>query len=157
MFQFSFQTRFHRAEPTAVSRTVLGSDRLPDWVRSACVLVAEYLRRHGIAPAGYPFARCRRLPSGLIEVEAGFPVGAPIDGAGPVGPSRLPAGPVVAVWHTDPDEKLAETYRAIDDWLHSEHAVPTGDSWEVYHDLPGCDRLGSRIEVVQPIAFPASN
>jgi effector-binding domain-containing protein len=70
-----------------------------------------------------------------------------------VAPSSLPAGPVLAIWHTDPDEKLAATYQAIDDWLESEGAVATGDSWEIYHDLPSCDQVGTRIEIIQPLTF----
>ncbi|WP_329000989.1 hypothetical protein OHA18_41980 [Kribbella sp. NBC_00709] len=25
--------------------------------------------------------------------------------------------------------------------------------WEIYHDLPTCDEVGTRIEVIQPIRF----
>jgi effector-binding domain-containing protein len=147
------QTRFHPEEPTAVRRTILVPEQLADWVPSACSLVAEQLRHQGIAPTGYPFVRCHPLPDGVIEAEAGFPVEAPIAGSGVVEASVLPAGPVLAVWRTDPDEKLALTYHAIRDWLETEGAVPSGDSWEIYHDLPTCDRVGTRIEIVQPISF----
>ncbi|HWD82084.1 MAG TPA: GyrI-like domain-containing protein [Kribbella sp.] len=134
-------------------RTVLVPEQLADWVPSACVTVAEHLRHHGIAPAGYPFARWHPLPDGAVEAEAGFPVAAPIPGCEAIEPSTLPAGPVLAVRHTDPHEKLAETYHTVDDWLDSEHATATGDSWEVYHDLPTCDHVGIRIEIIQPISF----
>lgn len=155
------QVRFHSEEPTAVRRTVLFPEQLADWVPSACATVAEHLRHHGIAPAGYPFARCHALPDGEIEAEAGFPVAAPVSAlvaalvsAGDqVEPSTLPAGPVLAVWHTDPHQKLVETYHTLDDWLDIEHAAATGDSWEVYHDLPTCEQVGIRIEVIQPITF----
>lgn len=147
------QVRFHYQQATAVRRTQVIPEQLPDWVPSACAVVAEHLRHHGIASAGYPFARCHPLPDGLVEVEAGFPVAAPIADNGLVEPSTLPAGPVLAVWHTDPDQKLAETYAIVEEWMETEGATPTGDSWEVYHDLPTCDRLGTRIEIVQPITF----
>ncbi|MFF0268209.1 GyrI-like domain-containing protein [Kribbella sp. NPDC004536] len=150
--------RFHSEELTAVRRTVLDAEQLADWVPSACATVAEQLRHHGIAPAGYPFARWHPLPDGEVEAEAGFPVTAPVAGAWVAGdevvePSILPAGPVLAVWHTDPHQKLAETYHAVDDWLETEHAAATGDSWEIYHDLPTCDHVGTRIEIIQPITF----
>jgi effector-binding domain-containing protein len=147
------QVRFHGEEPTAVRRTVLVPEQLADWVPSACAVVAEHLRHHGIAPAGYPFARCHALPEGVIEAEAGFPLAAPLPDSTLVEPSTLPAGPVLAVWHTDPDQKLAETYHAVDEWLETEHARPTSDSWEIYPDLPTCPHVGTRIEIIQPITF----
>ncbi|HEY3560602.1 MAG TPA: hypothetical protein VGL05_24220 [Kribbella sp.] len=147
------QVRALTEQPTAVRRAVLVPEQLTDWVPSACAVVAEHLRHHGIAPTGFPFARCHALPDGLIEAEAGFPVGAPIADSAVAQPSTLPGGAVVAIWHTDPDEKLALTYQAVEDWLQKEGAVPTGDSWEIYHDLPTCDDVGTRIEIIQPITF----
>ncbi|MFF0344760.1 hypothetical protein [Kribbella sp. NPDC004875] len=147
------QSRFHYEEATAVRRAVLFPGQLQDWVPAACAVVAEHLRHHGIAPNGFPFARCHPLLDGVVEVEAGFPVAAPIADSGLVGPSTLPAGPVLAVWHNAPDRKIAESYQVVDEWLAAEGATPTGDSWEIYHDLPSCDHLGTRIEIVQPIAF----
>jgi effector-binding domain-containing protein len=147
------QVRALIEQPTAVRRALLVPEQLADWVPSACAVVGEHLRHHGIAPTGFPFARCHALPDGLIEAEAGFPVAAPVADSGVVAPSSLPAGPVLAIWHTDPDEKLAATYQAIDDWLESEGAVATGDSWEIYHDLPSCDQVGTRIEIIQPLTF----
>ncbi|WP_350276331.1 GyrI-like domain-containing protein [Kribbella sp. HUAS MG21] len=147
------QVRLHSEEPAAVRRAVLVPGQVEDWAPSACAVVAEQLRHHGIAPSGYPFARCHPLPDGLIAAEAGFPVAAPIDDCGPVERSVLPRGPVLAVWHTDPDQKLDETYHAIEEWLRAAGAVASGDSWEVYHDLPTCHHVGVRIEVIQPISF----
>ncbi len=89
----------------------------------------------------------------MIEAEAGFPLAAPLTDSTLVEPSTLPAGPVLALWHTDPQEKIALAYQAIDEWMEAEGAVSTGDSWEVYHDLPTCDQVGTRIEVIQPITF----
>lgn len=147
------QVRALTEQPTAVRRTVLVPEQLADWVPWACAVVAEHLRHHGITPTGYPFARCRPLPDGVVEAEAGFPVAAPIADSGLIEPSTLPGGAVLAVWHTDPDVKLSETYHAIEEWLQAEDAVPTGASWEVYHDLPTCDDVGTRIEIIQPISF----
>ncbi|TDO51126.1 effector-binding domain-containing protein [Kribbella sp. VKM Ac-2571] len=151
------QVRFHSDELTAVRRGHLVAEQLADWVPSACAAVAEHLRHHGIAPTGYPFARWHPLPGGEIEAEAGFPVGTPIADSEEVEASSLPAGPVLAVWHTDPDEKLPLSYHAVQDWLETEEAIAAGDSWEIYHDLPTCERVGTRIEIVQPITFPTAS
>lgn len=150
------QVRFHREEATAVRRALLVPEQLPDWIPAACAVVAEHLRHHGIAPNGFPFARRHSLPDGMVDAEAGFPVSAPIAGTDLIEPSTLPAGPVLAAWHTDPDQKLSDTYR-LDEWLEAGNATRTGDSWEVYHDLPACDQLGTRVELVQPITFANSS
>ncbi|MDX2968428.1 GyrI-like domain-containing protein [Kribbella solani] len=147
------QFRFHSEEATAVRRSLLVRGDLRDWVPATCALVAEHLRHHGVAPNGFPFARWHALPAGVIAVEAGFPIAARITGAGLIEPSTLPAGPVLAGWHTDPDQQLAATCRLLDEWLETEGAIRAGDSWEIYHDLPACEGLGVRIEVVQPITF----
>jgi hypothetical protein len=72
------QVRALIEQPTAVRRALLVPEQLADWVPSACAVVGEHLRHHGIAPTGFPFARCHALPDGLIEAEAGFPVAAPV-------------------------------------------------------------------------------
>ena len=148
-----YQVRALPEQPTAVRRIRLVRGHLADWVPSACAVVAEHLLHRGIAPTGFPFARCHQLPDGAVEAEVGFPVAAPIPESGPFEASTLPGGPAVAIWHTALDQKLDLTYQAIDKWLASDDAIATGDSWEVYHDLPTCDYVGTRIEVVQPITF----
>ena len=144
-------------QATAVRRAVLVPAQLTDWVPRACAEVATCLFRRGIPPSGYPFARSRPVHDDLIEVEAGFPVAAPIAGSGLVSPSTLPAGPVIVGRHKGAHEKIGPACQAIEDWLQTEGADRDGDSWEIYHDLPARDDLGGRIEVVQPITFPAAD
>jgi effector-binding domain-containing protein len=140
-------------QATAVRRAILVPAQLTGWVPRACTEVATYLFHQGIPPSGYAFARSHPVHDDLIEVEAGFPVAAPIAGSGLVRPSTLPAGPVIVARHRGAHEKIGLARHAIDDWLRSEGADRAGDSWEIYHDLPTCDDLGGRIEVVQPITF----
>ncbi len=151
------QPRILAEQATAVRRTVLVPAQLTDFVPRACAEVATYLFRRGIPPSGYPFARGHRVHDDLIEVEAGFPVAAPIAGSGLVRPSTLPAGPAVVEKYKGAHEKIGPARQAIDDWLQTEGADRDGDSWEIYHDLPTCDDLGGRIEVVQPITFSAAD
>ena len=140
-------------QPTAVRRATLAPDQLIDWASQACAEVATYLHHRGIPPAGYPFVRCHSPAEDRIEVEAGVPVAAPISGTVPVIPSRLPGGPALVARYTGPDDKICLAQDAIDGWLRTVGAERAGDSWEVFHDLPTCDHLGRRIEVVQPIRF----
>jgi effector-binding domain-containing protein len=153
MLSLAPQPRMLAEQATAVRRAILMPVQLTDWVPLACADVAAYLFRRGIPPSGYPFARSHPVHEDLIEVEAGFPVAAPIAGSGLVRTSSLPAGPVIVARHKGSHETIGSARRAIDDWLHTEGADRAGDSWEIYHDLPTCDDLGGRIEVVQPITF----
>ncbi|MGW1344459.1 GyrI-like domain-containing protein [Kribbella sp. NPDC002412] len=149
---FTWQTTF-ADQTTAVRRAVVSTDRLTEWIPGACAEVGGYLYRHGIAPGGYPFARCHPLLGGLVDVEAGFPVAVPITAHGLIEPSALPGGPVLVVRYAGPYEKIGIVQQTIDDWLHEEGADRAGDSWEVYRQLPASERLGRRIEVVQPVTF----
>jgi len=147
------QTRALTEQQTAVRRALLRPDQLIDWVPLACAVVAEHLRHHGIAPAGFPFARSHRVHSFLLEVEAGFPVATPVAPSGLVDRSALPGGLALAGWHRGPHETVDLTYQEIHDWLETRGAIRTGDGWEIYHDLPTCDHLGTRIEIIQPVSL----
>ncbi|GAA1521455.1 GyrI-like domain-containing protein [Kribbella lupini] len=147
------ETRATTEQATAVRRATLDQGQPAGWFPRAFGEVADYLHRHGIAPYGYPFARCHRVADGRFEVEAGFPVAVPIDGNGTIEPSSLPRGQVLAVWHVGAHETVGTAYRAVDEWLRNESAASTGDPWEVYHDLPTGDPLRRRTEILQPITF----
>ena len=152
MYSVRLQTRVLAEQATAVRRDLLPPEGVATWVPRACSEVAVSLHHRGIAPHGYPFARCHPRADGRIEVEAGFPVAVPITPSSVLESSVLPGGPAVVAWQVGPDDDEGSALHAIDDWLHIEAAEPTGDSWEIYHDLPVCDRRGRRLEIVQPIA-----
>ncbi|MFK4084820.1 GyrI-like domain-containing protein [Kribbella sp. NPDC020789] len=150
------QSRSLTEQPTAVRRAVLAVDQLAEWVPVACSQVAGYLFRRHIAPAGFAFARYHRLAAGLIGVEAGVPVSTPVRPASLIAASTLPGGAALSVRYTGPYDRIGLAYEEISDWLATEQALRAGDGWEIYRDLPSCDRLGRRIEIVQPIVFAHS-
>ncbi|TCO47133.1 effector-binding domain-containing protein [Kribbella antiqua] len=146
------ESRTVQEQPTAVLRAILRQDEVSGWVLAAFDAVADYLRRHGIAPCGFPFARYHILTGGDFDVEAGFPVAVRISGDNHVRPSSLPGGHVVVARHVGPSEQLGDAYQAVDDWLRAECGTRAGDAWEVYHDLPHRPR-NTRTEVVQPFSL----
>ncbi|ADB32878.1 transcriptional activator ligand binding domain protein [Kribbella flavida DSM 17836] len=150
------ETRTLTTQPTAVRRALLHSDELSSWLPRAFGDVAVFLYRQGIAPKGYPFARYHPHSDGRVHVEAGFPVADPITGDSTVVPSSLPGGHVVAAWHNGPADQLRHAYHAITTWLTDQDATPTGDAWEIYHDLPAHNPHHHRTEVVQPITLTAA-
>jgi effector-binding domain-containing protein len=144
-------------QPTAVLRATLHRDELGGWFGAAFDQVADYLRRNGVAPRGFPFARYHIRPDCAFEVEAGFPVATPIAGDSTVEPSSLPGGHVVVAWHVGPYEQLADAYEAVDAWLKEERGIRTGDAWEIYHDPPSRDPSKWRTEVVQPFVLTTAD
>jgi len=153
MLSIAAQTRMLTEQATAVRRAVLAPEQLAGWVPVACAEVAAFLYHRGITPTGYPFARSHPLLDGLVGVEAGFPVAHPISPHDLIEASVLPGGPAVVVMHTGPEEKIELAYQEVDDWLQSEKASASDDGWQIYHDLPTCDHVHRRIEVVQPISL----
>ncbi|NIK59157.1 GyrI-like domain-containing protein [Kribbella shirazensis] len=144
------ESRTVPAQRTAVIRATLRRAELSTWFPAALDHVAAYLRRHDIAPRGFPFARYHVRSAHRFEVETGFPVDALIVGDGTVQPSSLPGGTVVVAWHIGPYDELGEAYEAVDEWLKDAHAIRCGDAWEVYHDAPTRDPHFACTEVVQP-------
>ncbi len=146
------ESRTVHEQPTAVLRRTLHHNDVHGWFVTAFDVVADYLRRHGIAPCGFPFARYHIRTDGAYEAEAGFPIAVRIAGDTHVLPSCLPGGNVVVAWHLGPYEQLGDAYQAVDDWLRAEHGIRAGDAWEVYHDRPHRPR-NYRTEVIQPFSF----
>jgi effector-binding domain-containing protein len=71
----------------------------------------DYLRRHGLQPAGAPFYNYRRINmEDTLDVEAGIPVEAPAAGEGEVRSGTLPGGRFMTVtWHGHPDALITVT------------------------------------------------
>ncbi|TCN31214.1 hypothetical protein EV644_12989 [Kribbella orskensis] len=72
------ETRTLAPQPAAVRRAVLESTKLTDWLPVALVEIAEALRLRRDVPNGFPFARYKTMPDGVIAVEAGFPMPMPM-------------------------------------------------------------------------------
>jgi effector-binding domain-containing protein len=136
---------------TAVVRGEMPREQLPVWLRRTYHDVVLYLRRHGIEPAGPPFARYTFLGD-QVAVEAGFPVWVEVPGEGRVQPSRLPGGPAAVTVHHGRYEDLEDAYAAARRWLTVHGRSPTGAHWEVYYTDPSVepDPTRWRTDVVVP-------
>ena len=89
----------------------------------------------GVPVVGPPFCRMDMTGDEFL-LEVGFPVAEPIEPAGRVVPSTLPAGEVATVLHTGPYDQVAPAYFAIEEWLEEHGYEPTGAPWEAYLDGP---------------------
>ena len=149
---YEIQTQTLAAQPTAVERTILHTGEIGPWLGRVYAEVAAAVAARHIGPAGPPFARYHRLGGDRFEVEAGFPVTAPIESGGDVRPSALPGGPAATTVHVGPYDQMEPAYQALDSWVRGHGGEPAGDAWEVYLSDPASqpDPAAWRTGVVQP-------
>ena len=112
--------------------------------------VRRWLRSPGVEPTGQPFFKYNVVDMDRqLEVDAGFPVAAPVTGEDQVLTGVLPAGRYATLWHTGHPNGLAGATRTLLDWAAQQGLAwdvtptPDGERWgcrlEIYHDEPGQD------------------
>jgi RNA polymerase sigma-70 factor (ECF subfamily) len=112
--------------------------------------VRRWLSSQGLQPAGRPFFRYNVIDMDRqLEVEAGFPVAAPVSGEDQVLAAVLPAGRYATLWHTGHPDGLVGASETLLDWAAQQGlawdvtSTPDGQKWgcrlEIYHDEPGQD------------------
>jgi GyrI-like small molecule binding protein len=112
--------------------------------------VRRWRRSQGVQPAGQPFCKYNVIDMDRqLEVEAGFPVAAPVTSEDRVLAAVLPAGRYAALWHTGHPDGLVGATQALLDWAAQQDlawdvtSAPEGERWgcrlETYHDEPGQD------------------
>jgi effector-binding domain-containing protein len=93
--------------------------------------VMRYLGEEGVQPAGAPFSRYHAMGQ-KIDIEAGFPVGAPMAGKGRIRPGTLPGGKVATTLHIGKYQDLGRTYARLQAWIDEHDLETAGPQWEVY-------------------------
>lgn len=141
-------------QPTAVMRETVPMNALPEFFGRAFGAVMAAVQNQGVQVAGPPFGLYRGTPTDVVDVEAGFPVSAPIHGADGVVPSALPEGKALEVLHTGPYDTLAQTYADIQARMKDLGLVPADMMWEYYLSDPAAepDPATWRTLVVWPVA-----
>jgi effector-binding domain-containing protein len=85
------------------------ADRIPE--------VFGWLGARGIAPAGPPFLKYNVIDMARqLEIEAGVPVAAPVDGDGAVFPAVLPAGRYATLIHVGHPAGLYDATARLLEW-----------------------------------------
>jgi effector-binding domain-containing protein len=116
------------------------ADRIPE--------VFGWLAAHGVAPAGAPFLKYNVIDMARqLEIEAGVPVAAAVDGDGSVLSGALPAGRYATVIHLGHPAKLVDTTAELLAWASGKGLVfdvsqtDAGQRWgcrlEIYLTDPG--------------------
>lgn len=107
----------------------------------------------GAKVSGMPFTRYHDVTDDYLDVEAGVPVAARVDGAGRVKASELPGGRAVVLMHHGPYTKLIESYKTLEEFLGENDLSRRGGPWDVYLNDPGSEPDPSKwqTKIVQPI------
>jgi effector-binding domain-containing protein len=104
--------------------------------------VIGWLGARGLAPAGAPFFKYNVIDMMReLEVEAGAPVAAAVDGDDHVVSGVLPAGRYATLTHVGHPSELVEVTEALLDW-----AARQGLSWDM-SPADGGERWGGRLEI----------
>jgi effector-binding domain-containing protein len=120
----------------------MGADGRARRVAARHAEVFGWLGARGLAPAGAPFFKYNVIDmTRELEVEAGVPVAAPVDGDGTVLFGVLPAGRYATLTHVGHPSELVDATKALLDW-----AAGQGLSWDVSPGDRG-ERWGSRLEI----------
>lgn len=141
-------------QPTAVVREKVPMNELPEFFGRAYGAVMSAAQQQGVQLAGPPFGRYLNMPTDSVDVEAGFPVSAPITASGGVAAGTLPACQAFEATHTGPYDTLSTTYDAIQDRMTEEGFNPAGSMWEYYLSDPATEPDSStwKTLVVWPVA-----
>jgi effector-binding domain-containing protein len=128
-------------QPTLTIRETATMASIPERMGEIFSEIIAFMNKKGIAPAGAPFAFWHNMNSesiskGVFDMECGFPVGMPVEGASQIKASRLPGGKVVAALHIGPYEALAETYEVVQTWIKEKGYLVEEDMWETYLTNP---------------------
>src|SRR5258708_28861159 len=100
--------------------------------------VFAWLGARGLPPAGAPFFKYNVIDMAReLEVEAGVPVAAAMDGDADVLSGVLPAGRYATVIHVGHPDKLVEATGALLDW-----AAGKGLKWDISSNENGEERRG---------------
>jgi AraC family transcriptional regulator len=122
--------------------------------------VMERVQELGAQIGGPPYGRYHEFGPDQVDVEIGFPLGAPLDALAPlaevesgtVGASALPAGAAAVTVHRGPYDKLPGVYDALHDWIHAQGRDEGAGPWESYVDDPSeVDIAETRTEVCWPV------
>jgi AraC family transcriptional regulator len=144
-------------QPTAVVRETVPLNALRAFFDRAFGAVMGVVQEQHAQLAGPPFALYRGMPTDVVDVEAGFPLAAPVRGGGDatVIAGVLPAGPAYEALHAGPYGSLPQTYAAILARMRQDGVSPAEEMWEYYLNDPGAEPDPAKWQtlVVWPVAL----
>jgi effector-binding domain-containing protein len=124
---------------TAVVHERVPMAELTDFFARAFEATMRAIRAQRDAPVGPPFGAYHGMTGETVDVEAGFPVAAPIEDRDDVVASTLPGGRAVEAVHVGPYDTMTRTYAEIEAWMAENGVTPGPVMWESYLTDPGSE------------------
>jgi effector-binding domain-containing protein len=133
--------RWRAAQPYVAIRRLVTMRTIPE-IADRVPVVFGWLAARGIEPAGAPFLRYRVIDMDRhLDIEAGVPVNAAIEGDEDVICDILPGGRYATFTHVGPFDKLMDVTAALLDW-----AAREGLTWDMIETENG-QEWGCRLEL----------
>jgi effector-binding domain-containing protein len=141
-------------QPTAVIHLTIPRSEIQKVMGPAHQELFATLAAQGVTPAGPWFCHHLRIDPAVWDFEVGVPVSVPVQAAGRVAGSRLPAARVVRTVYRGAYEGLGAAWGELGAWIEREGLKPAENLWEIYAAGPesGADPAGWRTELNRPIA-----
>ena len=133
-FEFKIEERPAQAAVTIRTRTSM--EGLPAFFEQAFGKVYGHISQAGQHPSGPAFALYHTQDPSNFDLEAGFPVVAPVAGNGEVQASEIPGGKVCTTLLVGPYERLPEAWEALTAHAASEGLESQSWGYEIYISDP---------------------
>jgi effector-binding domain-containing protein len=121
-----------QAQASATIHLTVPRDQIQSVMGPAMQEVMQTVAAQGAQPAGPLFSYHRHIPTDTFDFEVGVPVARPVDPAGRVQPSELPATRIARTIYRGPYEGLGDAWCEFMDWMKSQQLKPAADLWECY-------------------------
>lgn len=137
----------------AIVRETVPMDELPAFFSRAFQRTMASAASQGRQVVGPPFGIYFGMPSGTVDVAAGFPVDGPIEADGDVSPHQLPGGRAAELLHIGSYDSLQESYGRLSAWMGAQNLAPGEIMWESYLNEPQPDDPdATRTMITWPVA-----
>jgi effector-binding domain-containing protein len=127
------------AQHTAVIRGLVPAQEIAAFFDRVFTTLPGAIAADGAGIAGPAFALYRSFGPEGADIDAGFPVTAPIEGEGDVIASETPAGRVARVVHAGAYDDLGGSWERLRGWITDQGLTPASTFWEVYVTQPTPD------------------
>jgi effector-binding domain-containing protein len=124
------------AVPTISIRAFSTVKDLPALFDRTYRALIQHLTELGEQPAGPPYAAYYNMDMENMDVETGFPVNHPMEGAGEIKPSHTPGGKLATCLHIGPYSELGSGYDALMQWIKENNLTAAGPAYEFYLNDP---------------------
>lgn len=134
--EYTCEIKKQNPTPTICIRTTTSVENLPMVLGQSWGALGAYMEQNGAQPAGVPYVAYFNMDMQNLSVEIGFPLSAPLEGAGALLAATMPDADVAVTMHAGPYTELGAAYEALTEYVQSKNRLPTGIAYEFYYNSP---------------------